>query len=193
MIPIQQQMSAARIQCDAQLAWAQDWMQTALDSMERLARLNLAAARASMQESAAAAHQMLAAGSAQEAMSLMRAQTGPNIGKAIAYGNHLVNIAGDAHAAFTRSTEARIAEAGRRAGELLDQASSSAPPGSAPFLALVKVAVGNASSGYERLNRSSRQAVETLESNVNATVNQIVHPASPPESPDRPTTPTVGS
>lgn len=193
MIPMQQQLSAAaRVQAEAQLAWTQDWMRTAIESAERLMRLNIAAVRASVQESSSTASEMLEARSAHEAMSLMRAQTGPTIGKAIAYGNHLVGIASEAHAEMTRCAETRIAEAGRRTGEFIEEASRTVP-GSEPFLAWMKAAIGNASSGYESLNRSSRQAVEVLESNVNAAVNQIVHPASEPESPDQPTTPTVGS
>lgn len=192
MSPIQQQMTAvARIQFETQLVWYRELSQTAIESMERLLHLNIAAARASMQDSSATAKQMLQASGPTEVMSIVRAQAGPNMGKAIAYSNHVVNIASDAHTELTRCAETQIAEAGQRAGDMIEAAARSAP-GSEPFLALMKSAIGSTSSGYQRLNRSSREAVETLEANVNAAVNQIVHPASTPESPDQPTTPTVG-
>lgn len=190
MIP-QQISSAAQIQFDAQLALFRETSQTALESIEKLMQLNLAAARASMQDSSSVARDMLDADGPQEAMSVIRAQTGPNIGKAIAYSNHVVNIATDAQADLTRAAETRMAETARRAGELLEEAARNAPPGSEQFLAFLKLAIGSTTSGYEQLNRSSRRAMEALGSNVNAAVNQMVQPASEPSSPSEPTTPTV--
>lgn len=192
MFPIQQQMSVAtRIQLEAQLALFREMSQTAIESIEKLSHLNIAAARASMQESSSTARQMLAANGPQEVMSLMRAQTGPTIGKAIAYGNHLVNIATNAQAELTRAAESQVAETARRAGELVEEVAKNAPPGSENFLSMVKAAIGSSSSGYEQFNRSTRRAVEVLESNVNAAVNQMVQPASTPSSPTEPTTPTI--
>ncbi|HVL76720.1 MAG TPA: phasin family protein [Noviherbaspirillum sp.] len=178
MFPSQQQIAAAaRAQFDTQVALYREFSQTALDSMEKLTRLNIAAVRASMEENSALARQMLTARDMQQAVSVMRTQTGPSIGKAIAYGNHVVNIASDAQADLTRATEVQLAEAARRAGELVDEAARNAPPGTENLMALVKVAIGSATAGYEEVNRSTRRAVQTLESNVNAAVNQIVQPA----------------
>jgi phasin family protein len=180
MFPIQQQISAATLaQLEAQLGLFREFGQTAVESVEKLTQLNLAAARASMEESASNARQMLAADGPQQVVSLLRAQTGPNLGKAIAYGNHLVNIATNAQAEMTRAAEMQVAEASRRAGELVEEAARNAPPGSGNMLALMKAAIGSAGSGYEQMNRSTRRAVQVIESNVNAAVNQIVQPAAP--------------
>lgn len=177
MFPIQQQISAATVaQFEAQLGLFREFSQTAIESIEKLTQLNLAAARASMEESAANASRMLSAGGPQEVMSLARAQAGPNMGKAIAYGNHLINIATSAQTELARATEMQVAESSRRAGELVDAAGRNAPPGSENVLALMKLAIGGASSGYEQVNRSTRRAVQVLESNVNQAVNQIVQP-----------------
>ncbi len=191
MTSIQQQMTAVTAtQMQAQLVWYRDMSQTAFESMERLLQLNFAATRASLQDTADAARQVLHATGPGEMMAVLRAQSGPHIGKSIAYGNHLFHIASDTHADLSRCAESRIAEAGEYASALIDVTARTVPPGTRSLLVLVKTAVDQASGGYARLNRSSRQAVETLESNVDAAVNQIVHPVAPP---DLPTTPTVSS
>src|SRR5690606_19075403 len=97
--------SAAQIQFDAQLALFRDTGQAVLESVEKLMHLNLAATRASMLDSSSAARDMLSANGAGDAMSVVRAQAGPSIGKAIAYGNHVVNIATATQADLTRAAE----------------------------------------------------------------------------------------
>jgi hypothetical protein len=42
---------------------------------------------------------------------------------------------------------------------------------------MMKSALGNASSGYEQLSRTGKQAVEALEANLNAAVGQLSHVA----------------
>jgi phasin family protein len=177
MYPIQQQLAAAgRIQFETQLTWYNTLGQTALDSMEKLMHLNVAAARASMEESAATARQALHARDPQEILRLVRAQTGPNFGKAIAYSNHLVNIATNAQAELARVAEEQVAEVGRRAGEMVDEVARVAPPGVDSVLVVMKSAIGKASNGYAQMNKTTRQAVVALENNSNAAVNQIVQP-----------------
>lgn len=180
MFPIQQQITAAtRSHLDTQLAFFSDFGQTAMESIEKLVQLNIAAARASLEESSAAAVKMLAARDPNELLSIVRAQGGPNFGKAIAYGNHVINIATNAQSEITRSAEAQIAAAGRQASEMVEEAARSAPPGVENMLAVMKSAIGNATNGYEQINKSTRQAAEALESNTNAVVNQIVTPTAP--------------
>jgi phasin family protein len=182
MPTIQDQIAAAaRVQFDSQIALFSDMSLTALESIEKLVHLNLAAARASMDETSAAAVQVLSARDANEVMQKMRNQSGPNVGKAIAYGNHLVNIATNAQAEFARAAEIQFAQAGRKASELVGEAAKIAPPGVDNVLSLMRSAIGNASSGVEQVNKSTREAVEVLESNVNAAVNQIVQPPSSPK------------
>lgn len=179
MYPMQQQLAdAARAQFDAQAHLYRELNQTMLESVEKLTRLNLAAARASMEESSASARQLLSAQDAQQAMSLLRAQTGPTFGKFIAYSNHLINIATNAQADLTRAAEQQLAASGRRAMELVDEAARHAPPGAEHIIGLFKAVVGNAGAGYEQLNRSSRRVLQLLESNMSTAVGQAVPPAA---------------
>lgn len=177
MISIPQQFSeASRTQLDSQLALYSDFSQTALNCIEKLVHLNIAAMRASMEETSSAAVQLMGARGPGELASLIREQSNPNVGKVIAYSNHLVNIATNAQAEYARAAETQIAEAGRKASRLVEDAAKSAPPGVENMLAMMKSAIGNASSGYEQLNKTTRLAAEALETNTDAAVNEIVQP-----------------
>lgn len=180
MFPIQQQLaSAVRAQFEIQLALYENFSKTAIESVEKLTELNTAAARASLQESQENAREMLQSPSPQEVLVKLRAQSGPALGKAIAYSNHLVHIGTSAQAEIASATETQIAQACRRATELIDEMAQAVPGGPGPGVALVKAAIGSASSGYGQVNRSARRAVQALETNVDAAVNQIVKPDTP--------------
>ena len=43
---------------------------------------------------------------------------------------------------------------------------------------MLKSAIGNANAGYDQFNKTTKQAVETLEANLNTAVNQISQAAT---------------
>jgi phasin family protein len=174
MFPIQDQISVAtKTSLEANFALYNSLTAKALQSVEQLITLNLAAAKASIEESSAVARQLLAARDPQECISLVTAQARPNLEKALAYGNHLAGIASSAQAEYTKAAESQMAEISRKTGELMDVAASKAPAGSEGLIAMMKSAFGNASSGYEQLSRTGKQAVEALGANLNAAVGQL--------------------
>lgn len=174
MFPIQDTISvAAKANFEANLALYASLTSKALESVEKLINLNFAAAKASMEESSTATRQMLAAKDPQEFLALVSAQAKPNLEKAVAYSTHLANIASSAQAEFTKATEAQIAETSRKVGELVEEAAKKAPAGSENMMAMVQSALGNANSGYEQFTKTTKQAVEAMESNMNAAVSQF--------------------
>jgi phasin family protein len=176
MFPIQDQISvAAKANLEANLALYNSLTAKALQSVEQLITLNLAAAKASMEESSAVARQLLTAKDPQECISLVTSQARPNLEKMLAYGNHLAGIASSVQAEYTKAAETQMAEISRKTNELMDAAASKAPAGSESLVAMMKSALGNASSGYEQLSRTGKQAVEALEANLNAAVGQLSH------------------
>ena len=110
---------------------------------------------------------------AQEFFTLSAALAQPNAEKAIAYGRHFASIASSTQAELTKVAEAQVAEAKRKVVEFVDQASKNVPSGAEGAVALVKSAIGSASAGYEQLAKSTKQAVEIIESNVNNAVDQL--------------------
>jgi phasin family protein len=174
MLPIQDQISATtRAGIESQIALYTTLTSKMFEGMEKLVHLNIAAVRASVEESSEATRQMLAAKDPQEFLTAFNTQARPNIGKALAYGNHLVSIASSTQAEVSRATEKQLAEARRKVGDMVENAADKTPAGAEGMVAIVKSALDNAAASYEQLNKSTRQAVEVMESNLTAAANSF--------------------
>src|SRR4051812_2260347 len=174
MISFQEQFSAAtKTQFEAQLAILTALTSKTFESVEKVIDLNLNVAKASFEESTANAQQLLAAKDAQEFFSLSTAQAQPNAEKALAYGRHLAGIASSVQAEFTKAAEAHIAETSRKVVALVEEVSKNAPAGSENAIAFLKSAIGNANAGYEQLSKTTKQAVEAIEGNINNATTQL--------------------
>jgi gamma-glutamyl:cysteine ligase YbdK (ATP-grasp superfamily) len=89
----------------------------------------------------------------------------------------VASIAAGVQAEFTKAAETNVSEASRKYLELVDELSKSAPAGSESAFAFIKSAIGNAGAGYEQLTKTTRQAVDTLESNMTTAVNTFAQAA----------------
>ncbi|GAB3543670.1 phasin family protein [Noviherbaspirillum agri] len=179
MFTIPEQFSAAsKANIESQLALMTALSNKAFESVEKMIDLNLNVAKASLEESTSAAKQLLAAKDAQEWVTLAAAHVQPNAEKAITYGRHLATIASGVQAEFSKAAEAQLAETSRKVLELVEEVSKNAPAGSENAVALMKSAIGNANAGYEQLSKTTKQAVEALEANLNTAVSQFAQPAA---------------
>lgn len=169
--------NVAKANLEAQLSLLTSLTSKAFESVEKVVDLNLNVAKASLEDSSIAARQLLTAKDPQEFFSLTAAQAQPTAAKAIAYGRHLAGIATSAQAEFTRAAEEQIAETGRKMSALVDDVSKNAPAGSENVIAIVKSAIGNANAGYEQLSKTTKQAVEVMEANMNSAVSQFAQAA----------------
>jgi phasin family protein len=178
MFPMNEQLTnAAKTNLEAQLSILTALTTKAFESVEKVVDLNLNAAKASLEDSAVTARQLLAAKDPQEFLSLTAAQAQPTAAKAIAYSRHLAGIATAAQAELTRAAEEQIAETGRKVSALVDDVSKNAPAGSENVIAMMKSAIGNASAGYEQFSKTTKQAVEVVEANLTTAVNQFSNTA----------------
>lgn len=174
MIAFQDQISAAtKSQLESQLALFSNLTAKTFEGVEKFIDLNLNVARASLEESAAAVQQLIAAKDMQEFLSLTAAQTQPNAEKALAYGRHLAGIATGVQSEYTKAAEAQFEENNRKVIALIEELSKNAPAGSENVLALFKSAVGNVNAGYEQLSKTTKQAVEAMEANINNVATQV--------------------
>lgn len=179
MFAIPEQFSAAsKANFEAQLALLSSLTSKTFESVEKVLELNLDVAKSSLEESSAAARQLLSAKDPQEWMSLAAAQAQPNAEKALAYGRNLASIASGVQAELNKAAEAQIAETSRKMLELVEEVTKNAPAGSENAVALLKSAIGNANAGYEQITKTTKQAVETLEANLNSAVTQFTQPAA---------------
>lgn len=174
MFSIPEQFSnATKANFEAQFAIFSTLTNKAFEGVEKFVDLNLTAAKASLEETSATTKQLLAAKDPQEFFSLATAQAQPNAEKTLAYGRHLATIASTTGAEFSKAAENQIAETNRKVISLVDEVSKNAPAGSENAVALFKSAIGNATAGYEQFTKTAKQAVESMESNVNAAVSQF--------------------
>lgn len=178
MFAIPEQFSnATKANFESQFAIFSSLTSKAFEGMEKLVDLNITAAKASLEETSIAARQLLSAKDPQEFFSLSAAQAQPTAEKAISYSRQLASIAAGTQAEFNKAAEQQIAETNRKVISLVDEVSKNAPAGSENVVAVIKATIGNANAGYEQLSKTTKQAVEALESNVNAAVSQFTQAA----------------
>ncbi len=178
MFAIPEQFSnATKANFDAQFAAFTALTAKAFEGMEKLVDLNLAATRANLEESAAAARQLLSIKDPQEFLNLTQAQAKPNAEKAMAYGRQLANIASSTQNEFSKAAEAQITDTNRKVIALVDEVSKNAPAGSEAAIAAIKSVIGNANAGYEQFSKAGKQAMEAMEANLSAAVNQYAQAA----------------
>jgi phasin family protein len=174
MFTVPEQFSAAtKANFEAQLALITSLSNKAFESAEKLVSLNMSAAKASLEESTVAAKQLIAAKDPQEFFTLASSQAQPNAEKALAFGRQLSSIFSSTQADYTKAAEAQIAETNRKVISLIDDVTKNAPAGSENAIAMMKSAIGNANAGYEQLTKTTKQAVEALESNLTNAINQF--------------------
>ena len=171
MTSYQEQLSdATRIQMEAMLDMMTGLASKTFESVEKFVELNMTVAKTTLEESSAGVQQLLAAKDPQAFFAASATQAQPNAEKALAYGRHLATIASGLQAEFAKATETQIAENNRKVVALVEEVSKNAPAGSENVVAFMKSAIGNASAGYEQFSKSTKQAVDVMESNiVNAT------------------------
>ena len=178
MFAIPEQFSnATKANFEAQFAILNSLTTKAFEGVEKLVELNIAAARATLEESSATAKQLLAAKDPQEFFALSAAQAQPGAEKAMSYSRQLASIAAGTQAEFTKAAETQIAETNRKVISLVDEVSKNAPAGSENAVAAIKTVIGNANAGYEQLTKTTKQAVEAMETNLNAAVSQFTQAA----------------
>ena len=179
MFAIPEQFSnATKANLESQFALMSSLTSKTFESMEKLVELNINTARATLSDSSSAARQLLAAKDPQEFFQLSAAQAQPTAEKALSYSRQLASIASGTGAEFSKAAEGQIVEANRKVIALVDEVSKNAPAGSETFVAAVKTAISNANAGYEQFSKTTKQAVEAIESNMNAAISQYSNVAA---------------
>ncbi len=180
MFTAPEQISAAtKANFDAQLALFTTLTGKAFEGVEKFIELNLNAAKSSLEETSAATKQLLAAKDPQEFFNLTAAQAQPTAEKVLAYSRHLSTIASSTQAEFTHAAEAQIAETNRKVLSLIDEVTKNAPAGTEQLVSFFKTSVDNANASYDHISKTTKQAVEALEANLNNAVSTATKAAAP--------------
>jgi phasin family protein len=106
--------------------------QTFFDATERLLELNIAAAKATLEESVERAQALMSAKDVQEFVALSSALSQPTLEKAVSYSRTVYGIANGAGTEVSRIVESQMAENNKKVTQLIDFAAKNAPAGSEP-------------------------------------------------------------
>ncbi|HEU0203220.1 MAG TPA: phasin family protein, partial [Burkholderiaceae bacterium] len=120
----------------------------AFDTTEKLVDLNLAAVKASMDESAATTKALLGVKDPQELLALNGSLAQPTLEKLVGYSRNVYSIVSDAGAEVKKIVETQIAEGNGKVAQLVEFASKNAPTGSEPVVSLFKNAVAASNTAY---------------------------------------------
>jgi phasin family protein len=157
----------------AQTSFLNSLTANAFATTEKILRLNMAAAKASMEESAVVTKQLLTSTTPQEFMKLTAAQSEPASAKAMAYQRQLIDISSAARAAFAQAIEEQHTQTWRKISTMVENCAKNSPAGSDNLVGMAKSAISNAKAGYEQFNKAGRQATESIEANVKSAVKQV--------------------
>jgi phasin family protein len=161
-------------QMDAAVALSQTWF----DAAERLIELNIAAAKATLEESVERTQALLSARDVQELLAVSGGLAQPTLEKAVSYSRNVYSIANGASNEVSRIVDAQIAENNRKVAQLIDFTAKNSPIGSEPAVSMLKSAVAAANTAYDTFARATRQAVEMAESNVSAATSATIKAAA---------------
>ena len=141
---------------------------TTFDGIERLALLNLAAARSVFEGAMANVNALLGAKDIQAFVSLQKELASPSIDKGMEYSRNVIAIASETKDKLAKEVETKVAENTAKVSGMVEKALESAPAGSEVAVAAVKTAIKTANEAYEGLNKAAKQAADVAEASVSA-------------------------
>lgn len=167
MSTIQEQfLEASKSHFEAQLAMINSLTAKVFGEAEKIMNLNVNAAKATLEDSAAAGQELLAAKDPQEFMKISAAQTQPSAEKAMAYSRELASITTASQKELTKAAEAQIAETSEKLKTMIAELTKNAPAGSENIVEMLKSVVASTNAGYEQMLQTTKKAAEALEENV---------------------------
>lgn len=141
---------------------------TALATAERIAALNLGAARAALEDSASATKAVLAVKTPDDAAALQSSVLQPAVEKAVSYSRSLYEISSESQQQLAKMLETQFADFQKQVAGLVEQATKTAPAGSESIVAAMQGAVAAANSAFNNMVTMTKQFTETAQANIAA-------------------------
>jgi len=186
MFTVPEQFSeTAKAHFEAQLALINTLTKKAFESAEKMVELNLNAAKSTISESLEKSLELTTVKDPQAFLEAASANAKPSAEQALAYGRTLSSLLTEQQTEFAKTAEALVTDTSRKLSELVDELSKNAPAGSESAIAILKSVIANANAGFEQLTRNTKQAVDALQANLDATTTQFVQAAEKTAKPSR--------
>jgi phasin family protein len=151
---------------------------TTFDGIERMALLNLAAARSVFEGTMSNFTALLGAKDVNSFVNLQKELASPSIEKGMEYSRNVIAIATETKDKLAKEVETKVAETNAQVSGLVEKALASAPAGSEVAVAAVKTAIQSANDAYEGLNKAVKQAAEVAEASVAAATSATMKAAN---------------
>lgn len=129
----------------------------ALEGIERLAKLNLATAQASLEDTSEQIRALLAAGDVQSLTNLVGSLTRLAPEKFTAYASAVYAISNETGTGLVSLLEKQMQQSNQRLMASIEALASSAGPGADGALGFMRQAMTAASTTYEQVNAAARQ------------------------------------
>ena len=139
-----------------------------LQGVEKLAELNLQAARASVEEGVQNGVALFQAKDPKSLAETLSEQAKPTSDKFGAYARHVYQIANETASELTKITEQQVSEVSQSLFQTIDAISKNAPAGSEGLATFYKSAVTAANSAWDQVNKTGKQVAEITEQNVDS-------------------------
>lgn len=147
-----------------------------LDGAERLADVQLTAAKAAVADTAKNAKIFANVKDAQGWLGLQSELVAPSLDKAVAYSRAVYEIAAQTQSELTQVAEERVAELNKTIVGSFEQLAKTAPTGvgADAAVAAMKSAMAAASSAYDTMTKAAKQYADLTEANVTAITTKAV-------------------
>ena len=161
---------AAKANVDAALAFAN----TAFAGAERLAALNLNAARSAVEDGFTNIKVLLASKNPEELTSVLASLAKPAVEKAVAYSRSVYSVYTETGEELSKLSGARFQALKTEFAAALDAAAKSAPVGTEPAVAAFKTAFETANTAYDTITLAAKQVGDIAGANVSVATDTAV-------------------
>ena len=147
-----------------------------LDGAERLAEVQLSAAKAAIADAAKNVKAFSTVKDAQDLTGLQGELVAPSVEKVVSFSRSIYEIAAQTQAELTQVVESRLGEFNKTVIATLEQMAKSAPTGvgADAAVAAMKSAVAAASSAYDSMSKAAKQVADMTEANVTAITSKTL-------------------
>ncbi len=149
-----------------------------VEGYEKLAELQMQAAKTSMEESALQWKALFESRDPKGFADVALGAAQPAADKLTAYARHVYEIASETNTEIAKIVERHFAESNKQLLAAIDLLGKNAPAGSEGLVTFVKTAVTGANSAWDQVNKATKQVVELAEANIAAAAKNTVATAN---------------
>ena len=154
-----------------------DIVTSSFSSFEKLAELNLATAKHSLNESLSSFQALVGAKTPAELLAVQTALVQPMAEKAAAYGRSVYEISVEAGTELSKAAEGKLAQGQKTFSEAVEALAKNAPAGSETLVSAFKSAMATGQQVIESAQAAAKQAVAQAQSNVASATDVAVKAA----------------